>query len=660
MKRLICLFAFLLLACALAAGALAADFSASGLTVSGSAQQLGKARDYGSAKVTASVPAENPVVSGESPLTGVPFHGDYQLVLANIDTHPRALPHWGVASADLIYELPIQADGSTRSLALFMTEHPDSAGPIRSARVPMASLREMWGGTYCFYGYQGGRDKNNVKDWVTANSTAKRFAHPYYLNGMTKNSAWFSRSSDHNHVAPYNVRLDMNAVLADGPAEANIHPFCFTDDPLTRGEAVNGVIISYKATSPAYVSAYQYNEATGLYDRYRNGEPYCDGDTGEHCAYANVIVIRTDISWASGNPSRPVIRLNGQGVCEIFQNGQYIRGTWVRESTETRNLNNRMVFLDENGQELPMQRGKTFIQIVDNGQPVVVLADQKIEGSVEPQEQRLTIGTGSTKSSKSSKPRATRTPKPTATPEATATPEPELSAPEQNMPEQTEPVQPDQTEPDQTEPEQNEPEQTEPVQPNPEPNQPEQTEPEQNTPEQNEPEQSEPVQPDPEPNQPEQSVPEQSTPEQTEPEQNLPEQTEPEQSAPVQPDPEQSEPEQSMPEQAVPEQSEPAQTEPETSTPAQSESKQDPPKQAAQNDSEQGAAKPSETTQAAPQPVEQQPEPQQSEPAPAEVVVLEPQAATDETAHHDSSENNSSENNSSESDSPEDDSSEGE
>lgn len=640
MKRLICLFAFLLLACALAAGALAADFSASGLTVSGSAQQLGKARDYGSAKVTASVPAENPVVSGESPLTGVPFHGDYQLVLANIDTHPRALPHWGVASADLIYELPIQADGSTRSLALFMTEHPDSAGPIRSARVPMASLREMWGGTYCFYGYQGGRDKNNVKDWVTANSAAKRFAHPYYLNGMTKNSAWFSRSSDHNHVAPYNVRLDMNAVLADGPAEANIHPFCFTDDPLTRGEAVNGVIISYKATSPAYVSAYQYNEATGLYDRYRNGEPYCDGDSGEHCAYANVIVIRTDISWASGNPSRPVIRLNGQGVCEIFQNGQYIRGTWVRESTETRNLNNRMVFLDENGQELPMQRGKTFIQIVDNGQPVVVLADQKIEGSVEPQEQRLTIGTGSTKSSKSSKPRATRTPKPTATPEATATPEPELSAPEQNMPEQTEPVQPN---PEPNQPEQNEPEQSEPVQPDQ--TEPDQTEPEQNTPEQTE---------------PEQSVPEQSTPEQTEPEQNLPEQTEPEQSAPVQPDPEQSEPEQSMPEQAVPEQSEPAQTEPETSAPAQSESKQDPPKQAAQNDSEQDAAKPSETTQADPQPVEQQPEPQQSEPAPAEVVVPEPQAATDETAHHDSSENNSSENNSSESDSPEDDSSEGE
>ena len=421
MRKWICMVLALLAALALTLPALAADFSASGLTVSGTAQQLGKPKDYGSKEITVKVPGENPIVAGESPLTGEPFSGEYRLVLANIDAHPRALPHWGVASADIIYELPIQADGSTRSLALFMTEHPGSAGPIRSARVPMASLREMWGGTYCFYGYQGGRDSNNVKDWVVANSARRKFAAPEYLNGMTKNSKWFPRSSDQSHVAPYNVRMDMNAVLSGEVAQANPHPFVFTDEGLTRGEDVGGIVISYKQTSPAYVSAYQYNAATGLYDRYRNGTPYIDGNTGEACAYANVIVLRTDVSWASGNPSRPVIRLNGQGVCEIFQSGKYIRGTWVRDCTATKDLQNRMVFLDENGDELPMQRGKTFIQIVDNGQPVVVLAEQKIEGSVEPQEQRLVIGTGA---AKSSKPRATRTPRPTATPAPTATPEP--------------------------------------------------------------------------------------------------------------------------------------------------------------------------------------------------------------------------------------------
>ena len=448
MRKMVCLF-LAALACLLMAVptmAFAADFSAAGLSVSGTAQQLGKPASYGSKDVVVSVPGENPVLDGVNPITGESYSGPYRVVLANIDTHPKALPHWGVSSADLIYELPIQADGSTRSLAVFMSDFPSSAGPIRSARVPMASLREMWGGTYCFYGYQGGRDTNNVQDWVKKYSAEKRFAYPYYLNGITKNSSWFPRSSDQNHVAPYNVRLDMSAVVQDYSLTPTPHPFLFGEG-LDRGEEVGGIIISYKSTSPAYVTAYQYNPATGLYDRYRNGAPYVDANNGQACAYANVIVLRTDVGWASGNPSRPVIRLNGQGVCEIFQNGKYIRGTWVRDCTETKNLDRRMVFLDENGEELVMKTGKTFIQIVDNDQPVVVLSDSAIAGAVEPQEQRLTIGQAI-----KVKVNPTRTPKPTRTPEPTETPEPEEEPTEEPTEQPTEkPAEPEEkpTEPEQ-------------------------------------------------------------------------------------------------------------------------------------------------------------------------------------------------------------------
>lgn len=245
-----------------------------------------------------------------------------------------------MASADLIYEMPIQADGSTRELALFMGDYPDGAGPVRSARVPMCSLREMWGGVFCFYGYQEGRDKNNMKDWIEANSSVKKLKYPY-VNGISKNSDWFPRSSDGGHVGPHNVRLDMNAVYASYAETPSAHPFTFTETGLERGEDVNGVIINYKTTTDAYMTAYEYNPSTGLFERYRNGYAYTDGNTGVTCAYANVIVVRTDISWASGNPSRPVIRLNGQGAAEIFQNGKYIRGSWARDCSATKNLKNR-------------------------------------------------------------------------------------------------------------------------------------------------------------------------------------------------------------------------------------------------------------------------------------------------------------------------------
>lgn len=372
------------------AGADTFDIASTGLSASGTAQQLGKPSSYGSEKVKISIPDENPVVDGVNPITGEAFSGSYQPTLVNIDSHPSALPHWGVSSADLTYEMPIQADGSTRSLALFMGDYPGSAGPVRSARIPMCSLREMWGGVYCFYGYQEG--STSVKDWVKKNSSVGKLAYPY-INGISKNSDWFPRSNDSNHVGPYNVRLDLSAVKSSYTENPKAHPFIFTETGLDHGEDVNGVVISYKTTNPAYVSAYEYNESTGLYDRYRNGAPYIDANNGEACSYANVIVLRTDITWKNNNNSRPVIRLHGEGVCEIFQNGKYIRGTWARNSTETKNLNNRMVFFDDEGNELPMKVGKTFIQIVDNAQPVVVVADGSIAGSVEPQAQRKEVGT---------------------------------------------------------------------------------------------------------------------------------------------------------------------------------------------------------------------------------------------------------------------------
>lgn len=368
------------------------DLSTTGLTASGSAQQLGTPDHYGSAKITVSIPGENLAQEGVNPLTGEAFSGAYRPALVSIDAHPGALPHWGVSSADITYEMPIQADGSTRQLALFMGEYPDGAGPVRSARVPMCSLREMWGGTFAFYGYQEGRDNNNVKTWIEKNSGEHKLRYPAYLNGISKNANWFSRSGDHHHAGPHNVRLGMNELLRDYSLTPAPHPFLFTEEGLDRGEDVNGLVISYKATADAYVTAYQYNAASGLYERYRNGAPYVDANTEQLCAYANVLVLRTDISWASGNPSRPVIRLNGQGVCEIFQNGKYIRGTWARDCSETGNLDRRMVFLDENGEELPMKVGKTFIQIVDNEQPVVVLSNGQIAGAIAPQPQRDTVG----------------------------------------------------------------------------------------------------------------------------------------------------------------------------------------------------------------------------------------------------------------------------
>ena len=372
-------------------------------------------------KISVNIPAENEAVDGINPLTGEVWVGSYRPIGVNIDQHPNALPNWGVSSADIIFEMPIQADGSTRAFALFMGDIPSYAGPVRSGRVPMASLREIFGSAWVFYGWQNTVVKNgllivDVDSWaLNMHEDARqggRWVFPF-VEGTERNYAnLFHREKDGMHVAPYNVQIDMKAVESLFTEEPVMRPFKFSDTGLERGIDVTAININYKTTKPKYVVDYKYNEMTGLYERYREGEAYYDALNGLATSYSNVIVMRTDVTWFNNNNSRPVIQTVGQGVAEIFQNGKYIRGTWVRshndqEADDFDSQSARLVFLDENGEEIALKAGKTFIQIVDNEQSVIVTAGEKIEGAAAQATPKPTAT-----------PRPTRTPKPTRTPRA--------------------------------------------------------------------------------------------------------------------------------------------------------------------------------------------------------------------------------------------------
>ncbi|MBO5568079.1 MAG: DUF3048 domain-containing protein [Clostridia bacterium] len=116
-----------------------------------------------STEITVEIPPENVPEAGVNPLTGESWQGAYHPVMVQIDADPDALPHWGVAAADVMYEMPLHMAGNTRSVALFMSNMPPYAGPVRSSRVPMASLREMWGAAWAFCGTQ--------QDWRGTNTT---------------------------------------------------------------------------------------------------------------------------------------------------------------------------------------------------------------------------------------------------------------------------------------------------------------------------------------------------------------------------------------------------------------------------------------------------------------------------------------------------------
>ena len=383
--------------------------------------------------ITARIPPENSPIKGENPLTGEVWHGLYHPILVQTDADPNALPHWGVSSADLTYELPLYMDGNTRQVVLFMSKIPHLAGPVRSARVNMASIREMWDGAWVFAGTQEDWKRENpsidVGDFVRSMGwepwQGNRWAFPF-LNGLDGNyNELFERQHDGEHVAPHNLGVLLTGVESLYTYEPAMHPFRFTDAPLTRGTDATGIYLDYKTTRPPFVTSYQYDAGTGRYIRFREGQPYRDGLNGRTCSYANVIVVHTQIDYFNNVKSRPIIRLVGQGTADIFQNGKWIRGTWVRgrpsagnpETGEVAgataifdhaNQASRMVFLDERGEEVELQRGPTFIQVVDEHLLTLAIeTDAYIEGG-----------------NPAPTPKPTRTPRPTRTPKPTRTPAP--------------------------------------------------------------------------------------------------------------------------------------------------------------------------------------------------------------------------------------------
>ena len=73
------------------------------------------------------------------------------------------------------------------------------------------------------------------------------------------------------------------------------------------------------------------------------------------------------------------------------------RHTWCIKTCKQPVYHNYQIQLFSSALKSGIFSGKTFIQIVDNEQPVVVVADEAIDGAVEPQAQRDRVGTGSKK-----------------------------------------------------------------------------------------------------------------------------------------------------------------------------------------------------------------------------------------------------------------------
>lgn len=348
----------------------------------------------------------NPLIEGESPTTGMPYDTSVRYMpmiiqisntdasdtisgdltfssmlklasgqeLEKADTKNKkitasgigARAPWGGQNADLVYEGILYRQGVTRISFLFSDALADgveiSAGPVRSARIGHALLREEWQGGIAYCGGPEAKGNNVNQTFKELGATAKGVAldiETSVKSGNFNNRVKGLKGPDNLNVDVYGLQT-----LIPETTVATPHPFLFTDvSPYTDGYEM-AYNINLDWGSKTGISHFIYDESNNLYLRYSGEAPYMsfaaaddrEEDNMEQLSFSNVIIQRVSYEYANNNHIMPLMQSVGKGNADIFIGGRYIPGYWVRESTES-----PTVFFDDQGNEIQLTRGKTFV-----------------------------------------------------------------------------------------------------------------------------------------------------------------------------------------------------------------------------------------------------------------------------------------------------------
>lgn len=286
-----------------------------------------------------------------SPLTGeqVPKENLLRRPLAvMIENSPAARPQSGLDKADLVYEMP--AEGAiTRFMAVFLQSDTAVLGPVRSARPYFIARALDYDAVYV---YCGGSEA--AKEMVRQERIAALDEF-----GIGRRAFWRIKG----RKAPHNLYTDtekLRLVAAEKgyEQEPEIKPFEFLaeGEPVTGGTVSDGPVINYpKAYS---VASFKYDRTRNVYLRYTGGRPHIDNITGEQLTARNIIVQYVNTKVID-NEGRLSLKMNGDGRALLFTGGQVYQGRWHKSG-----LRFRTVFTDENGKEIKLNPGRTWISVV--------------------------------------------------------------------------------------------------------------------------------------------------------------------------------------------------------------------------------------------------------------------------------------------------------
>ena len=265
----------------------------------------------------------------------------------------QAMPQSNISKADIVFESLVEG-GITRLCCFFENQTElEKIGPVRSCRTYYLLFAKEFEANYVHFGY--------------SEYAADYLAQPPFhaLDGMAYCS--FYRTAD--RVAPHNAYTDFSHLQAgiqsqgysqDYKEDYNGH-FQFapegTETTLDDGVSANVVKLDNFAYNHPW---FEYNAETKEYSRFQFNAPHIDQNTGNQLTCENIILQYSNYVPYDPNGYLNVDTQSG-GEGKYITRGKAIDIHWTKDSQW-----GITHYYDSNNQEIQLNPGKTWVEIVLN------------------------------------------------------------------------------------------------------------------------------------------------------------------------------------------------------------------------------------------------------------------------------------------------------
>lgn len=296
-------------------------------------------------------------------LSGLPVDekiGNRRPIAIMLNNLEAAQPMSGISYADVVYEYVVEGS-ITRLMGLFENyDDLDKIGSVRSCREYFVYTALEFDAIYMHFGQASYAVDLLGRDYVNN------------LNGLGEaGDTCFYRTSDRK--APHNVYTSAKGIEA-GIKKLNYREdheegyagkfkFCDLNTEVTNEGGIPATHIEpkYRINKPWF----DYNEATGKYDRFQYDGPQIDDLTGEQISYDNVIIQYN--KWAQlDEKDYLAFDCHSGGTIQYCTKGKAVSGFWFRDVNPDNYDLSAIRYYDEEGNEIAINNGKTFICVVQD------------------------------------------------------------------------------------------------------------------------------------------------------------------------------------------------------------------------------------------------------------------------------------------------------